>query len=80
MKGILLKTQESKSKYGGKFYFAFFKVEGKSYRSCLYPTMRNFTRWSKFIGREGINLEGLTLKGNLIDADSFPKEVLECGI
>lgn len=76
MKAILLKTQESVSKYGGKFWYAFFKGEdGKSYRSCLYPTCRNFARWQGFVGKQGVELDGLVVKGNFIDADSYPKEL-----
>jgi hypothetical protein len=76
MKATLLKTKEHISKFGGKFYYAFFKGEdGKSYRSCLYPNYGNFPRWLPFIGKEGILLDGLNPKGSMIDADSFPKQV-----
>ena len=58
------------------FYYAFFKLEdGRSLRSCLSPQMINFKYWEKFIGKENIELDGLTLKGDLIDADSYPVEV-----
>lgn len=77
MKATLLRTQEGVSKYGGKFYYAFFKGEdGRSYRSCLFPTCGNFMRWRGFIGKKDIVLDGLVLKGrDLIDADSFPREI-----
>jgi len=77
MKATLLRTQEGVSKYGGKFYYAFFKGEdGRSYRSCLYPNCGNFMRWRGFIGKRDIVLDGLTPIGkNLIDADSFPHEI-----
>jgi hypothetical protein len=76
MRAILLKTQEGTSKFGGKFYYAFFKSEsGKSYRSCLYPNFGNFKRWAGFIGRKEVVLDNLIEKGNMVDADSFPKEV-----
>ncbi len=78
MRATLLKTQEGTSKYGGKFYYAFFKSEsGKSYRSCLYPNCGNFKRWAGFIGRKEVILDNLVEKENIIDADSFPKEVKE---
>jgi hypothetical protein len=76
MKALLLKTTENPSKYGGKFYYAFFKsADGRSFRSCLDPKMANFRRWLRFIGKENIELDGLVAKGSLIDADSHPVEV-----
>jgi len=77
MRATLLKTQEQKSRFGGHFFYAFFKGEdGRSYRSCLYPQYGNFSRWRSFIGREGVILEGLNTKGTMIDADSIPREVV----
>ena len=76
MIATLLKTQQHKSKQGGIFYFAFFKdTAGKSYRSCLYPHFGNFKRWQAFIGKSGIVLDGLNARGNMVDADSFPRAV-----
>jgi len=76
VKATLLKTEPHSSQHGGMFYYFFFKGEdGKSYRSCMYPNMGNFSRWRPFIGREGVALSNLTLKGRLIDADSFPMEI-----
>ena len=78
MKAILLKTEKRVSKFGSYFWYAFFKGEdGKSYRSCLYPNCRNFSRWQNFIDKENIILDNLATKGNLIDADSFPKIMLD---
>lgn len=68
----LIKIKRKPSKYGGYFYYAFFKEKNtdKSYYTCLYPKMRNFTRWKKVM-REGVVLKGLKiLKNRLIDADS----------
>lgn len=74
MRATLLKTEKRVSKFGGNFWYVFFKGEdGKSYRSCLYPACRNFLRWQPFIGKEGVELEGLIARGRLIDADSWPK-------
>lgn len=76
MKATLLKTEPHSSNQGGTFYYFFFKGEdGKSYRSCMYPSMGNFKRWQPYLGREGVALSNLTLKGRLIDADSFPIEI-----
>jgi hypothetical protein len=76
MKATLLKTESRVSKYGGTFYYAFFKGEnGKSYRSCLFPKMGNFARWKSIVGKENVILDGLNIKGNLVDADSYPSIV-----
>jgi len=76
MKATLLKTQKMPSKFGGYFYFAYFKGEdGKSYRSCLYPSYGNFQRWKSLIGRENVVLDNLVAKGKMVDADSFPREI-----
>jgi hypothetical protein len=76
MKAILLKTQKNPSKFGGAFYYFFFKDEfGKSRRSCISPDMNNFSRWEPFIGRENVPLDGLNLIGELVNADSVPFEI-----
>lgn len=74
MKAQLLRTSEQQSRYGGRFYYFFFKGEdGKSYRSCMYPNMGNFKRWKPYVGKTDVWLDNLVLKGNLIDADSHPR-------
>lgn len=76
MKATLVKLQKKPSRYGGWFYYAFFKAKnGKSYYSCIYPKMRNYATWKPYL-REGIVLSGLRIKsGRLIDADSDIREV-----
>jgi hypothetical protein len=73
MTAEIIKIQKKPSKYGGDFYYAFFKgLDGKNYYTCLYPKMRNFSRWSKILGT-GVTLTNLrVVKKNpkLIDADS----------
>lgn len=73
MIATILKIQKKSSRHGGHFFYVFFKGEDtRSYYSCIYPKMRNFTRWNKVL-KAGITLAGLRLvKGNrkLIDADS----------
>ena len=87
MRAKIVKIEEKDSKYGGFFYFIFFKGEdGKSYRTCVYPRYGNFKRWQPVINdftKDGIKeiwLDGLVKKGErLIDADSLftvKKEVL----
>lgn len=76
MIATLIRTQEMPSKFGGKFYYAFFRGDdGRSYRSCLTPSCHNFNRWRPFIGKEFIKLDNLILKGGMIDADSTPTEI-----
>ena len=73
MTAEIIKIQKKKSRYGGYFYYVFFKsLTGKSYYSCVYERMRNFARWKKILD-VGVVLSGLRLsntKPNLIDADS----------
>jgi hypothetical protein len=72
-----MKIDEKPSRYGGRFFYVFFKGEdGKQYYTCLYPKCRNFPRWKKVM-KEGIILENLNIKDaktRLIDADSFPRK------
>jgi len=76
MKATLLKTVCKKSNYGGHFYYAFFKGEdGRSYRSCLFPQCGNFKRWQRFVGKEAVELENLNVRGDIVDADSYPREI-----
>lgn len=80
MIATLIKLQKKRSRYGGYFYYAFFKGEdGKSYYTCLYPKMRNFKRWNKVldIGKVFTNLKLVKGKEKLIDADSKFKIVEE---
>jgi len=81
MKAMLLKSERRASKYGGHFFYLFFKGEdGKSYRSCVTPACRNFAQWKLFLGRENVWVEGLMVKSkNMIDADSVPKLCREGG-
>lgn len=71
-------VQRSKSRFGGDFFYVFFKdMEGKSYRTCIYPKYRNFAMWGDLIeerSRKSIDiyLTGLTeRKEGQIDADSL---------
>jgi len=80
MKAKITKISESNSKYGGIFYYIFFKdLEGASFKTCVYPKYRNFVRWGYLIekyyaGSDEIWLDDLRLKlGRLVDADSLFK-------
>ena len=72
----IVKIEKKSSRYGGHFFYAFFKTkEEKSYYTCLYPKMRNFKKWQPFM-KKGKTLKGLEiLKGRLINADSKIEEV-----
>lgn len=73
MVATLIKLEKKPSRYGGHFFYAFFKAtDASSYYTCLYPRMRNWTRWSKVL-KIGTVFSGLKLvkgKSNLINADS----------
>ena len=66
------------SKYGGDFYYLFFKdlQTGESYKSCTGPSYRNWKNWEHIVTNyqtgHPIVLSNLILRGNLIDADSRP--------
>lgn len=70
--------KENQSKYGGKFYYVYFKEydSGKSYKTCLSPSYRNYKNWSSLINNfkdNTVEVENVRANGNLIDADSMPK-------
>ena len=74
----LQKVQKHPSKFGGDFYYLFFKdtTTGKTYRSCVSPSYRNWSNWraivENFNENQQVIVSNLVLKGNLIDADSRP--------
>lgn len=74
MIATITKIQKKSSRYGGHFFYVFFRsIDGKkSYYSCLYPKMRNFARWKLVmdIGTTLTNLKLVKGKPKLIDADS----------
>ena len=80
MTAELVKIEKKPSRYGGHFFYAFFKgIDGKPYYTCLFPKMRNYRRWQKVM-KIGLVFSDLRLvkgKGNLIDADSRFKIVEE---
>jgi hypothetical protein len=50
MKAKIVKVSSKSSIYGGIFYYMFFKSQsGDSYKSCIYPKMRNFINWRNLI-------------------------------
>lgn len=76
----ITKIEKKPSKFGGIFYYVFFRgIDKNNYYSCIYPAKRNYTRWSKVL-RVGVTLKGLKLlrgRKRLIDADSRFKKLTE---
>jgi len=73
MIATLMKLEKRPSRYGGVFYYAFFKTsDGKSVYTCLYERMRNYKRWKKVlkVGTVFSKLKLVKGKKNLVDADS----------
>ena len=79
MKAKLIKIQERPSRFGGVFYYLFFKnTEGASFKTCVAPYYGNYRRWRPVIDmfykeQRELWLDGLIVKGKtgrLIDADS----------
>lgn len=77
MKAQITGINRVPSKFGGDFYYMFFKgEEGDTYKTALYPTYRNFKRWKPLVveNKLGACLDGLIVKNKkerLIDADSL---------
>ena len=73
--------KERESKYGGRFYYVYFKEyeSGKSYKTCLSPNYRNYKNWRSLIESfkdKVVEVENARANGNLIDADSTPKIII----
>ena len=79
MQARIMKVDEKRSKYGGIFYYVFFKdtETGQSIRSCIDPKMGNYKRWHEFLAPGVVlgNLRTITRRdgSTLIDADSLPE-------
>ena len=73
MIATLMKLEKRPSRYGGHFFYAFFKTsDGQSVYTCLYERMRNYKRWKKVlkVGTVFSKLRLVKGKKNLVDADS----------
>lgn len=70
---------ESKSKYGGVFYYVYFKdyETGKSARTCLCPSYRNYSHWKKLVDNYkknvAIEVDNARINKGMVDADCLPK-------
>ena len=74
------KIQKIPSKYGGICFLILFKDDRKeTYKTWIYPKLRNFKFWIKVLNSgKGVLLKNLRTKdGRLIDADSEPIIVKE---
>jgi hypothetical protein len=78
MKAKVTKVTEQPSRMGGIFYYVFLKTaDGKSVKTCIFPKFGNARRWMPLIEKarklkdgEELWLDGLNMKGSLVDADS----------
>ena len=74
-------VKEQQSKYGGIFYYVYFKDynTGNSYKTCLTPNCRNYKNWTNLINNykdKVVEVENVRANGKLIDADSLPKIII----
>lgn len=88
MKLKIMKIVKKPSKFGGDFYYIYFKDTaegGKSYKTCVSSTFRNFGHWRSIVERfkpdgdcdyfvNNARLKGS--KGNTIDADNAPSLII----
>lgn len=79
VKAQIVGIQQRPSKFGGIFYYVFFKDidNSRSYRTCVYPNYRNFRNWKHIIEswseHTTITLDNLIVRnGIMVDADSVP--------
>lgn len=78
---LITGIKERDSKYGGKFYYVYFKEyeTGGSYKTCLSPNYRNYKNWSSLIENfkdKVVEVENVRANGKLIDADCIPKIII----
>lgn len=79
---LITGVNEMNSKYGGKFYYVYFKEydTGKTYKTCLTPGYRNYKNWIDVIRNfndKVVEVENVrTNSKGLIDADSMPKIIV----
>ena len=78
---LVVGVKEQNSKYGGKFYYVYFKdyETGASYKTCLSPNYRNYKNWSSVIENfkdKVVEVENVRANSKLIDADSTPKIII----
>ena len=77
----ILKIERQPSKYGGYFYYIYFKSveEEKSYKTCVAESYRNFKNWRSIIetfdSSKKTIIDNVRITGNLVDADSKPNIV-----
>lgn len=72
MKAEITGIVKLKSKYGGDFYYLFFRSKKKSFRMPVDPKNRNYKKWKDIIenSKEGEVCEGLKEKSpGILNAD-----------
>ena len=66
------------SKYGGYFYYIYFKCieDGRSFKTCVAESYRNYKNWKEIIETfdktKKTMINNVRIKNNLVDADSKP--------
>ena len=83
MRAKITKIEEPKGSFqGGKFRYVFLKTEeGQPVKTCIHQRFGNALRWEREIPKwkdalasgQEVWLDGLILRGLLVDADSFFK-------
>jgi len=73
MKGTITKVDPPRRGSGGRMYrLVCFRMEqGGSARSFISENMKNYTKWKPLLEKGNI-IDGLKMKGDLIDGDSVP--------
>ncbi len=83
MKLKILNIVKRPSKYGGFFYYIYFKSlnEGNSYKTCVAENYRNYKNWKniiqEFYKTKKVLITNVEINGNLVNADSIPKITYE---
>ena len=73
MIGTITKVHPKKvGRNGDTYQRVEFQTENGWNKTDLVPSYANYSRWLPFL-KEGIVLDGLTLKKGFINADSYPK-------
>ena len=77
----VLSINKQPSKYGGEFYYIFFKNidTGSSLKTCVADSYRNYKNWKniieKFNNNEEVIITNVRINTSLVDADSLPEIV-----
>lgn len=74
----VISVSEHPSKYGGIFYYIFFKdmKNNKSYKTCVSPNYSNYKNWKYIVDNFGkkkhMFVDNVIVRENIIDYYSLP--------